>query len=252
MLKNAKCIVIDLDGTIYFGSQPAPRAADFIAFCRGKFKRVFFATNNSAKTLTQLRKKLADMGICVKSEEIINSGLLVADFLSARGIKDIYCFGTEDFKQDLLARGLNPLADKPEAIVVGYDPDFNIPKLERALNIALKNSCRIIAANVDRAYPRDNGIISPGAGAIVKALEYSLNRRTAEVIGKPNVYMLEYVAKKSGLKPWQILMLGDNFESDIKMAGDFGALSILLSTRVRKGVRSAKNLTEVMEILNEN
>ncbi|MDD3922828.1 MAG: HAD-IIA family hydrolase [Endomicrobiaceae bacterium] len=226
--KNIKCIVFDLDGTIYFGNKLAYKVNEVIELSRSKYKNIFFATNNSAKTRQQIFEKLINLGIDVNLKEVINSGYIITRYLKNNHYTDVYCLGTNDLAKEISTININPFSNIPQAIVIGYDPDFNLLKLEKAINVFHKD-CKIIAANTERTYPRDNGILMPGAGASVAAFIHTVNGSIDLIIGKPSTTILEMITQDLNLVPSEILVIGDTFESDIKMAKNFGSKSILIT-----------------------
>ena len=250
--EKIKCVVFDLDGTIYFGKNLSDNANELILLARENYKNVFFATNNSARTREQLFDKLTRLGVNLTKEEIINSGYLAANYIVNNKIGGVYCFGTDDLKNDLAGQGVNIISENPSAMVIGYNPDFKMEDLETAVNVYLKSKkCLIIAANIDRVYPKENGIIAPGAGPIVKAFEYAVNKTADVIIGKPSAMMLKIIADKFNLVPDNILMVGDRIESDIKMADEFGAQSLLISQKDKCSGQCnvAKDLYEAAELI---
>lgn len=245
---NIKCIVFDLDGTIYLGNKLVDSANEIILYCRQKYKNIFFATNNSAITRKNVYNKLINLKIDVTEDEVINVSYLIKNYLQNNNYSNVFCLGTEQLKEEIKSAKINITKHNPEAIIIGYDKDFNLTKLEEAIN-AYNTNCSIIIANNERVYPRENGIITPGAGAIVKAFEHTINKQANIIIGKPQTVMLQMIAKKLNILPENILVVGDSIESDIKMADDFGSQSILISKDTNyKGYR-INALKEILEIL---
>lgn len=248
-ISDIKCVVFDLDGTIYFGDKLAERANEVISYCRHKFGHVYFATNNSAKTRVEIYEKLIKMGVDTKLDEILNSGYIMVEYLKKSNLKEVFCLGTDSLIKELQDNDINPKSNNPKAIVIGYDPDFTLKKLEEAYKV-YSPDCKIIIANKDRIYPA-NGFNRPGAGAAVSAFEYTVNKEADVYIGKPSTKMLEIIAEKLNLESNNILMVGDNIESDIKMARDFNAQSILISAcqNCIEDCNLVSKLADIMEII---
>ncbi len=243
-----KCVAFDLDGTIYFGGhQLAPRAQEVIDYVRRKFGRVCFVTNNSALSQYQVYQRLSQLGILVNEDEILNSSYLISRYLVSNKIKNVWCIGTVNLCHELEINGINPKSACPDAIVIGYDYNFTLPYIEDALKVYTPK-CQIIVANTERVYPRDNGILTPGAGAIVSAFMHTINRNDMVVLGKPNVLMLDSVAKLYNLSAEQILMVGDTYESDIQMAETYGSQAILIKGTNTKDY-SCNSVVELQDLL---
>lgn len=248
--KNIKCVVFDLDGTIYLGDKQLNDGAnEFIKYAREKYGKVFFATNNSALTRNQVFDRLLKLGIDLKNEEVINSSYLIVKYLINNHIRDVWCLGTQNLCEELVQHGINPKSESPQYIVVGYNYNFSLSHIEEALS-HYNEGCKIIVANKERAYPRDGGVLTPGAGAIVAAFLYTVNRKEDIIIGKPSTMMLETIAQQENLLPANILMIGDTYESDIKMAEDFGAVGLLI-TNGKKSNCNCPQIQGFRELLKE-
>ena len=246
-----KCVAFDLDGTIYFGSrQLAPRAQDVIDFARKKFGRVCFITNNSALTRYQVYQRLCQLGVSVDEDEVLNSSYLISRYLISNKINNVWCIGTENLCQELKVNGIEPKSENPDAIVIGYDYNFALPYIEEALKV-YNPKCQIIVANIERAYPRDNGILTPGTGAIAAAFLHTVNRTDSVILGKPNILMIDTVAKMYNLAAEEILIVGDTYESDIQMAETYGAQSVLIKNNDKKEYpcNSVPMLQDLLNIL---
>ena len=60
-LKDIKCFLFDMDGTIYLGNALLPGVADFFKKLRDAGKDYYFVTNNSSKGHIHYAKKLIRM-----------------------------------------------------------------------------------------------------------------------------------------------------------------------------------------------
>lgn len=244
-----KCVVFDLDGTIYFGSkQLAKWAQEVIDFMRSKFWRICFLTNNSALTRFQLYQRLSKLGLFVNEDEVLNSSYLISRYLITNNINQVWCMWTDNLCKELENNGIEPKSKHPEWIVIWYDYNFTLSCIEDALKVYTPK-CKIIVANTERIYPRDNGILTPGAGAISAAFLHTVNRTDCVVLGKPNILMLETVAKLYNLSPEEILVIGDTYESDIQMAETYGSQSILIRNNDENDY-SCCNVETLQDLLN--
>lgn len=223
-----KCFIFDLDGTVYFGNYLAPQANEVIAAARRIGKYLFFVTNNSAKTRHQLYEKMINLGVDIKETEIINSGYGIARYLKKHHYKKVLCLGTSDLKEEIINCGISLSATMPDCVVVGYNKDFKLDDLIPLISLKDKN-CELIVANTEHSYPISNGVVLPGAGPIVAAAEMMLNKKFDICIGKPNPTMLELVLDGLDVLPEEVCVIGDSYQSDVKMAKNYGADAILIS-----------------------
>lgn len=245
MLKY-KCIVFDLDGTIYFGSELANKANEVISYARKVAGQVFFVTNNSAKTRKQIFKKLIDLGINLNQDELITSSYAIAKYLKENYYKETYCIGTDYLREEIELLGINTFSKNPQAIIVGYNPEFKLSDLDELSNIKLSNY-KLIIANKERNYPKENGYIVPGAGPIVAAVETLLNKEIDVVVGKPNTEMLKIM----NIDPKNLCIVGDSYNSDIQMAKNYGAEGILITKEKRDDCICIENLSDLLEMWND-
>lgn len=229
--EKIKCVVFDLDGTIYIGDRLVEAANEVIDYARKKYGRIGFATNNSALKREQIYDRLVKMGVeGIHVNDVVNSSYLISRYLINNSYRNVWCIGTDNLKEELEQHGIDPISKSPQAFVIGYNPNFELQEIEEALK-AYKDDCRIIVANMEKVYPRKGGILSPGCGAIVAAFCHTVDRDVDEIIGKPSRTMLTTLAHDKGVRVEEVLMVGDSITSDYQMAKQCGAQAIWISTR---------------------
>lgn len=241
-----KLFAFDLDGTIYIGEKVVKGAAKLIHYLREKYQVVFF-TNNSAKTKSEVHEKLNRLGIECQLEEVITSSSATAVYLKEAGIDNIYVIGSGSFRSELESNGLGIVDnDSAENLVVGLDPDFNYHKIAIALSVLL-NGGKFIVSNEDGSFPVGENKFLPGCGAMVAAISAAANKRPDFIVGKPNTYILSKISNAFGVKPQELVVVGDSYESDIAMALNYNSQGILINS---KGVADKENVL-VMENLDQ-
>lgn len=251
-LKAIKAVAFDLDGTIYLGEKVIDGAINLVTFFSESNIRILYFTNSSMQTRGQTFSKLVNLGVPVDSiDAVLTSAYASALYLKNQNIKYCYCIGHQGLLDELAEHGISNDELKAQAILIGLDHNFSYDKLAKALKIITKNECKIIACNLDKNYPTENGTLMPACGAIVAAIEVAADKKANYVTGKPNIFMMELISKRYNLRPDEILVIGDNFESDIMMANNFKSPSILIAktglqnnhdTIVVQDIQSIKNL----------
>lgn len=243
---NIKAVAFDLDGTVYLGDKLIDGAAELISYLKNKSIKIFYFTNNSTKTRQEIYRKLCRLGLSLKIEEVYSSSHATARYLKGKGISKVFCIGSTGLLREIKSQGIDIAGEeeKAEALVVGLDRDFNYLKLSKAL-VAIQNGCLVIACNRDKSFPIENNEFMPGCGPIVSAVECLYGKEVDYIVGKPNTYMIELLAGEWGFSSQQILVVGDSYSTDIKMAKRFKCQSILISGNNHPDTIVVKDISEI-------
>lgn len=253
-----RTFVFDLDGVVYRGEQPLPGAVDTIQNLRQLGHQVRFFTNNSTQTRTTYANKLSRMGIDVDEAHIMTSSYATALYLTEIGAGggSVLIVGEEGIEVEMKAIGMR-IVKKPERptsnvelptsnekhelrhvdfVVVGLDRSFCYETLMRAQQ-AIFHGAKFIATNRDSTFPLEEGLIAPGGGTIVSALETATGVRPM-VIGKPETYAMQEILKLTKSTPADSVIIGDRLDTDILAGNRLGMTTVLVLT----GVTSEKDL----------
>jgi len=226
-MNNISALAFDLDGTIYNGNSPVKGALDTVARLRSLNYKIFYFTNNSAKTCRQIVDKLNRLGFPAKQQNTYCASSAILTYLLEKKIKSIYLIASKELQDELAASKIKIKdSSRVSAVVVGLDPFFNYNKLAVALE-AINKGAKLIVANMDPSYPIENNRRMPGSGAIVGAIAAAAMHQPDFIVGKPSAYMLKLLCKDHGLLPAEVCIVGDSPESDIAMANKLRCRSIL-------------------------
>ncbi len=132
-------------------------------------------------------------------------------------------------KRAILAKGFEMEEDQPDYVVAGLDYDVTYHKFEVA-TLAVKKGAKFIGTNADTNLPNERGLV-PGAGSVIALLERSTQQK-AFYIGKPETIIMEKALKVMGLPKDQVVMVGDNYMTDISAGINFGMDTLLVYTGV--------------------
>lgn len=231
-MRDYRAWCFDLDGTVYRGESAIPEAVGLIRLLRKEGRQVFYMTNNSALTPDQQAEKLSRMGIAAGPEEIMTSSIATAGYLMNEfGKQDVFMIGEDGLRQALELAGHRIVAAGGETVVIGIDRDISYAKLASAC-LAVSGGARFIATNGDRAFPNERGLV-PGNGAFAGLIELTTGVKPT-IIGKPAGHMLSEIAKIHGVKKKEMVLVGDNYETDIAAGLRFGIDTIHVDTGVTR------------------
>ncbi|KRM91580.1 TIGR01457 family HAD-type hydrolase [Liquorilactobacillus cacaonum] len=226
-MKKYKGYLIDLDGTIYRGKDPIPAAKRFINNLQQKGIPFLFVTNNSTqvpeKVVENLRK---NFDIYVTVDNVYTSALATADYVADldEEKRSVYVIGEAGLKQALSDKHFVFVEENPDYTVVGLDYDVTYHKFELA-TLAIRGGSTFIGTNADTNLPNERGLV-PGAGSVISLVECATQQK-AKYIGKPEAIIMEKALNKIGLSNDEVIMVGDNYMTDI-LAGIKSNIDTLL------------------------
>ena len=242
-MKKYAGYMIDLDGTIYRGKDKIPAAKRFIERLQEHNIPFLFVTNNSTQAPIKVVENLANnFDIHVKEENVYTSALATADYIADlnKDKRSVYVIGEVGLKQAILDKGFHFEETNPDYVVVGLDYDVTYHKFELA-TLAIKRGAKFIGTNADTNLPNERGLV-PGAGSVIALVECSTQQK-ATYIGKPETIIMEKALERLGLPKDEVVMVGDNYMTDIKAGINFGIDTMLVYTCV-----STRELVRKQEI----
>lgn len=238
-MKHYKGYLIDLDGTMYRGTEVIKEAAEFVQRLISFNIPYLYVTNNSTKTPEQVADKLNQFQIPAKPEEVFTSAMASANYIKEQNSKaNVYMIGETGLHTALNEKGLTIITEQSDSVdyvVVGLDQQISYEKLTLAC-LAIRNGASYIITNGDTALPTERGML-PGNGAIASVISVSTQQKPV-VIGKPESIIVEQAIKILGVPKEETIMVGDNYHTDI-MAGVNANIDTLL---VHTGVTTQKDL----------
>ncbi|WP_139490987.1 HAD-IIA family hydrolase [Brevibacillus dissolubilis] len=254
-MKRYTAYLLDLDGTIYRGSEVIPEAVTFIEKLREARITFLYLTNNSSTTPEKVAERLTGMGLPTTPEEVVTTAMATAYYLSEQekvregsgegaatgnsgadaqgeyaagtGNRGVYIIGEEGLHVALTEAGFTHTEENPAYVVVGIDRAFNYEKLAAA-NRAIRSGATYIATNIDPALPTEKGLM-PGNGSLVAAVATASVTKPV-VIGKPEKIIVDYALAKLNRSAEETLIVGDNLFTDIEAGVNSGMDSLLVLT----------------------
>lgn len=240
-MKSYKGFLIDLDGTMYKGTEKIEEAGEFVHALKKKGLPYLFVTNNSSRTPEQVAEKLNGFDIPAKPEQVFTTSQATANYIYEKK-KDaaVYVIGEEGILKAVEEKGFAIAEENPDFVIVGIDREISYEKLAKGC-LGVRNGAAFISTNGDIAIPTERGLL-PGNGAITSVITVS-TRVEPIFIGKPEPIIMEQALKVLGTSKEETLMIGDNYDTDI-MAGIRSGLDTLI---VHTGVTTSEHLKNYTE-----
>ena len=253
-VKQYKLYLIDLDGTIYNGDKKIKYAKEFVDYLNTNNIDYLFLTNNSTRQPKEVAEHLKKFDIDTSEEHVFTSSDATKIYLKGKGYKNLYVIGESGLKNTLSSFNQKENEDCVDAVVVGLDRKLSYDKLTIATRAILKGA-ELIGTNPDTLLPTANGFM-PSNGGQVKYLEYATST-PATFIGKPSKIIMESAINLFSYGKDEIVMVGDNYDTDI-MSGINGGIDTIhvqtgvtsvedLETKEHKPTYSIKNLFELVK-----
>ena len=222
-----KGYLIDLDGTIYRGSEPIPAGRRFVERLQARQIPFLFLTNNTTKTPQTVADRLAnEFSIYVSPETVYTATLATIDYMNdADKGKKVFVIGEPGLIDPILAAGYEWDTENPDYVVVGLDTEVTYEKFVTA-TLAIQKGATFIGTNPDKNIPTERGLL-PGAGSVIALIEAS-TQRSAIYIGKREAMIMEKGLEILGLAKSEVLMVGDNYTTDILAGINNGIDSLLV------------------------
>ena len=200
-------------------------------------------TNDASRSQEQQAESFVRLGLQgIDASEIITSGMMARDFLQQKiNSGKIAYLGTENSAHYILQSGLEHIAvndvnmddiNDISAFVFlddeGFDWNYDINK---TINLLRKINIPVIVANSDKIYPVSKNDVAVATGGIAKLVESILNKKFIH-FGKPDtqmfIYAFEDVNRQGSYVREDILMVGDNLNTDILGGNKFGVKTALV------------------------
>jgi len=221
-----KGVLLDLSGTLYSGGKRIDGTRRTLGWLGDRGMDFRFLTNTTTKSRSGIFQKLGDLGIEASEESILTPLVAVREQLKNDGSRTIFPLLKEEVLSELADFEFSDCS--PDAVVVGdLGEDFGYEILNRAFR-CLHNGAKFYVLARNRIY-ESGGELFLDMGPFVGALEYAL-RREAVCLGKPSGAFFDLALAALGLPRSEVAVVGDDLESDVLGAIDYGMRGILVKT----------------------
>lgn len=247
-------LLFDAYGVLVNEATGLPGARELINWLEATDKNYFIVTNDASRSVASRSEKFTLQGVPVRPERIVNSGSLIPTFFgenSLIGAPAVVFGGSDatDYVQEAGAKllPLNRMRDAAVFVLAddsGYDWRESVNELITVLNqkILDKEPFHLLLPNPDLIYSSGERAYSFAVGALAEVIETALTRLFGESpdyrfarLGKPYAPIFEEAMRRAGTPDrTSVVMIGDQFETDIAGAVSFGISSAVVTTGINR------------------
>lgn len=235
LVARYRTLLFDAYGVLVNGAGALPGAVALIDQLNHAGQDYYVLTNSASRLPETASRRFHEFGLAIAPERILTSGTLIAPWLERSGRRAVRAavLGPDDSVQYLRRAG---------ATVVGLEEGFDLlavcdeagfpflQTVDTALSALIERldgggAVDLLLPNPDLVYPTGCGF-GITAGAIALMMEAVLAQRYGEEaprfvrLGKPYPAIFEEAVRRAGHR--DLVMIGDQLETDIRGALDFG------------------------------
>jgi HAD superfamily hydrolase (TIGR01458 family) len=225
-MEEIKGLLINLDGVVFNNTVLMEGAAESIRWLQEKEIPYRFISNTTMKSRETLCRELNASGISSKKENIFSAVYAAVVYIRKSGKNKCHLLLMEDAKQEF--DGFDLQEKNPDFVVIGdLGKNLNFELMNTALRM-LFSGAELLALQKNPYLISDQGY-TLDTGAVVAMLEFSSGKKS-QIMGKPSPHFFAMVLDDLKLPPENVIIIGDDIESDIKGAQRMGIRGVLVKT----------------------
>lgn len=240
-------LLLDAYGVLVTSSGALSGAAGLINELNRTRKSYYLLTNDASKLPRTAASRFQGYGLEIDPERIITSGELLKNYFKTHNLSGARCavLGPDDSAQyvrDAGGKVVSP-ANGFDVVVIGDEAGYPfVETVDTVLSelfhkVERREKIHLVLPNPDLIYPKADRGYGITSGSIALLFEAALRLRypgrpnlSFDRLGKPNAEIFEEALVRSGTV--NMVMIGDQLETDIRGANAFGLDSVLVGTGV--------------------
>lgn len=232
-MKDYQAFLIDLDGTVYRGKDTIKSGVRFVHRLIEQKKEYLFLTNNTTRTPQMVVDKLKGHGIETDIDHVYTPSMATVSYILSKNHQKkigVYIIGQIGLWSEVLKHPEFEIDEKhPDYVIVGMDTDLTYHKVTVASQ-AIRKGAIFIGTNADMNLPTGDELI-PGNGSQC-AFVAAASGVKPFYIGKPESIIVNMALEKIGYSKSDSLLVGDNYDTDIKAGFNSNVDQLLTLTGV--------------------
>ena len=243
-LRTTRAFVLDLDGTLVLTDRtnssyiPLPGAIALTRWLASRGVPFVMFTNGTTKTPHAYARTLAETGFTLNEASVMTPAVSAAELFARRGYRRVMVLGNDGLTGPLRAAGIEVVPPAREqagragvdAVLAGWYREFSMDTLEVACD-AVWQGARLFSCSQSVFFATADGK-ALGTSRAISAMIRSITGCRIEVVGKPSLHALRSAARRLGVRPAELAVVGDDPELEVPMAHRGGALAVAVGTGV--------------------
>jgi HAD superfamily hydrolase (TIGR01450 family) len=253
LLEQYEVLLFDAYGVLVHFSGAMPGAVKLIRHLNQSRKSYYILTNDASKLPATAASRYQGYGLDIDAAHILTSGGLIKNYFKMHGLAGARCvvLGPTDSNSYVARAGGKIVSAKHDFDVIVIADESGYPFLE-TVDQVFTALCRqldrgqhvhMLLPNPDLIYPKADQGIGFTAGSIAGIYEAALklrypNRRDLRFkrLGKPEIDL--FAAAYAHSRTRDMVMIGDQLETDIRGARRFGIDAAWIQTGIMPGTPS--------------
>ena len=247
LIERYDILLFDAYGVLVHSTGALPGAIELIDRLNQIGKTYYILTNDASKLPETAATRYQDYGLDFGADRIISSGGLLYPYFVTHHLTGSNCIvlGPVDSVRYVEQAGGKIVAPGDSFDVLVIADEAGYPFFETAdrvftslcRSLDLGRSVHLVLPNPDLIYPKSDRGLGFTAGSIAAMFEAALSMRYPDLtdlrfvrLGKPHTALFEEAFSRSGTR--NMVMIGDQLETDIKGAQTFGIDAVWIETGV--------------------
>ncbi|MHA2282435.1 MAG: HAD-IIA family hydrolase [Promethearchaeota archaeon] len=226
---DIKGILTDIDGTLFFKGSAIPGAIETLSVLRKKGLKFLFLTNTDSKIPRTVLRKLNDFGFKIKEDEIYTPIIALKDYLSRYPGKKSFFVITREVEKEFQDFPRPHGLESPDFVIVGdFRDNWDVNRLNQAFKYVI-NGAKLLGTQGNKYFLDRDGEPVIDTGSFVQMIANAASV-TPKIFGKPSKEYFLQALNILNLTHNEVLVVGDDLESDIQGAINSGIDGVLVRT----------------------